>query len=429
MLCHAGQIQKRIYGLCKPLGGDNLGILDKFRTMRQKYHYVGMMNGSTPIFSQFGDDIYASDIVQGCIRCIATAIGKCKPRHIRTNEDGMQQIVKGNINRLLRFQPNPFMTTSDFLEKITYLREMHKNAFIYPSYREIPIKNGYIKREYTGFYPLQPIQTTFLEDENKIIFVEFLFSNGESYTFPYKDIIHWRKDFGANEWMGGDSTGSAGNNAILKLLQTDHTVLESMDNAVRSTTGVRGIIKLHGFLDITKQTEVKKEFEQKLQEGKSGFVAMDDKSDFIPIALNPKVLDKDTMEFIEQRILNQYGVSMAIFNGDFSEEQYQAFYEKKLESMIISLGRCFTATLFTTNELDFGNEIVFYNQGLLFTSMANKIAAVDILSSRGTLTDNQILSIFGYPPFEGGNKRKQSLNYINAELADSYQIRGKEKNI
>lgn len=403
-----------------------MSILDRFRSKQQKkYHYINMMNGSTPIFSQFGNDIYASDIVQGCIRCIATAIGKCSPRHIKTDEQGMQKTVKGSINRLLHFQPNPFMTTTDFLEKIVYLREMYKNAFIYTTFKEIPIKEGYVKREYTGFYPLQPIQTTFLENEKGTLFIEFLFANGESYTFPYKDIIHWRKDFGANEFMGGDSTGTAANNAILKLLKTDHTVIESMDNAVRSTTGVRGIVKMVGLFDEEKQKQQRIAFEQKLNAGQSGFLTMDAKSDFIPIQLNPKVLDKDTMEFVEQRILNQYGISMAIYNGDFTEEQYQAFYEKTLENMIISLGRCFSATLFTENELEFGNEIIFYNQGLVYTSMANKIAAVDILSSRGTFTDNQILSVFGYPPFEGGNKRKQSLNYINAELADSYQMNGK----
>ncbi len=403
-----------------------MSILDRFRSKQQKkYHYINMMNGSTPIFSQFGNDIYASDIVQGCIRCIATAIGKCSPRHIKTDEQGMQKTVKGSINRLLHFQPNPFMTTTDFLEKIVYLREMYKNAFIYTTFKEIPIKEGYVKREYTGFYPLQPIQTTFLENEKGTLFIEFLFANGESYIFPYKDIIHWRKDFGANEFMGGDSTGSTANNAILKLLKTDHTVIESMDNAVRSTTGVRGIVKMVGLFDEEKQKQQRIAFEQKLNAGQSGFLTMDAKSDFIPIQLNPKVLDKDTMEFVEQRILNQYGISMAIYNGDFTEEQYQAFYEKTLENMIISLGRCFSATLFTENELEFGNEIIFYNQGLVYTSMANKIAAVDILSSRGTFTDNQILSVFGYPPFEGGNKRKQSLNYINAELADSYQMNGK----
>lgn len=366
-----------------------------------------MMNGSTPIFSQFGNDIYASDIVQGCIRCIATAIGKCSPRHIKTDEQGMQKTVKGSINRLLHFQPNPFMTTTDFLEKIVYLREMYKNAFIYTTFKEIPIKEEYVKREYTGFYPLQPIQTTFLENEKGTLFIEFLFANGESYIFPYKDIIHWRKDFGANEFMGGDSTGSAANNAILKLLKTDHTVIESMDNAVRSTTGVRGIVKMVGLFDEEKQKQQRIAFEQKLNAGQSGFLTMDAKSDFIPIQLNPKVLDKDTMEFVEQRILNQYGISMAIYNGDFTEEQYQAFYEKTLENMIISLGRCFSATLFTENELEFGNEIIFYNQGLVYTSMANKIAAVDILSSRGTFTDNQILSVFGYPPLRAETRESK----------------------
>ncbi len=49
--------------------------------------------------------------------------------------------------------------------------------------------------------------------------------------------------------MGGDSTGSTANNAILKLLKTDHTVIESMDNAVRSTTGVRGIVKMVGLFE------------------------------------------------------------------------------------------------------------------------------------------------------------------------------------
>lgn len=90
--------------------------------------------------------------------------------------------------------------------------------------------------------------------------------------------------------------------------------------------------------------------------------------------------------------------------------------------MIISLGRAFSKVLFTARELDFGNEIIFYSQGLMFTNMKNKIAAVDVLSSRGTLTDNQILEIFGFPPFEGGDVRHMSLNYINRDIADAYQM-------
>jgi len=133
------------------------------------------------------------------------------------------------------------------------------------------------------------------------------------------------------------------------------------------------------------------------------------------------MIDKDTLEFIERKILNHYGVSVAILNGDFTDEQYQAFYEKKLEQNLIGLGQAFSKTLFTDRELDYGNEVIFYGQKLLFTNTKNKIAVADILGNRGALTDNQLLELFGYPPFEDGDTRHMSLNYINRDIADSYQ--------
>ena len=93
-----------------------------------------------------------------------------------------------------------------------------------------------------------------------------------------------------------------------------------------------------------------------------------------------------------------------------------------MEHQIIGLGQVFSRVLFTDRELDAGNEIIFYNQGLMFTNTANKIKSVDILTRIGVLTDNQVLNIFGYPPFEGGDIRHISLNYINREIADTYQM-------
>ena len=76
-----------------------------------------MLDGLIPVFSQFGHDIYASDVVQMAIDCIATEISKLQPRHIRTDANGMQTVPKSSINRLFKFAPNPLMTTRDFLEK------------------------------------------------------------------------------------------------------------------------------------------------------------------------------------------------------------------------------------------------------------------------------------------------------------------------
>jgi len=382
-----------------------------------------MLNGAAPVFNQFGEDIYASDIVQNCIRCIATEMSKLQPKHIRIdNITGMQSVVNSSINRLLKFGPNELMTTTDFMENITYLREIHKNAFIYPTYREIPIDGGFVRREYTGLYPLNPRQVDFLQDVSGKIFIKMYFGNFYDYTMPYADIIHWRKDFGANEFMGGDVNGRANNDAILKQLKINDIVNQGLEKGVKAGLIIRGLLKVNTMLADDKQEAERAAFEQKITNSESGILAIDLKNDYIPLTLDPKIIDKDTMEFLDKRIINNFDVSLPILNGTFTEEEYQAFYEKKLEPMVISLGRAFSKTLFTTRELEVGNEVIFYSQGLMFTNMKNKISAVDVLSSRGTLTDNQILAIFGYPPFEGGDVRHMSLNYINREIADQYQM-------
>ena len=407
--------------------------LNKVKNKRQIMKYTKMLNGYTPVFSMFGDNIYMSDIVQGAIRCIANEMSKLNPQHIRTDPKGMKSVVNSEINKLLKFGPNPLMTTTDFLEKITYLRETTKNAFIYPTYKEIPIANGMVKREYTGFYPLDPIKVDFLEDQTGQLFIKMYFKNSYDYTLPYSDIIHWRKDYGANEFLGGDENGKANNQALLKLLKTDDVVIQGIDKGVKSGLSIKGILKIQTMIDDEKQELERKKFEEKLNNTQCGILPIDLKNDFIPINIDPKIVDTETLKFIQQRVLNNYGVSVPIFNGDFTEEQYQAFYEKVLEPMVISLGRAFSRTLFTNRELDVGNEVIFYAQGLVFTNMQNKISAVDVLSSRGVLTDNQILEIFGYPPFEGGDVRHMSLNYINRDIADQYQLnniksKGKEGN-
>ena len=98
----------------------------------QNSQYAKFLEGSGPVFSQFGDSIYASDVVQMCIDAIATECSKLKPRHVRTDKDGMVINAKSSINRLLNISPNELMTTRDFLEKVIWQLYMNYNAFIYP---------------------------------------------------------------------------------------------------------------------------------------------------------------------------------------------------------------------------------------------------------------------------------------------------------
>lgn len=398
-------------------------FIGKAKAKIDNIRYAKMMNGYSPVFNNFGNNVYASDIVQNAISIVCNDMSKLSPKHIIINpNDDMQSIVNDELNRLLKFGPNPLMTTSDFISKIVFQYEYNKNAFIYPTYNKIPLGDNKHKRYYTGLWPLNPTLVEFLEDSTGKLFVRFYFADGEPYILPYEDVIHWRKDYSLNDFMGGDELGKANNKSLLKLLNANDTIIQGLENGVKASFSVRGILKMNTMLDDEKQEAERMKFESKMRNSESGILPIDNKGDYIPLKIDPKFIDKDTLEFIDNRILANYGVSRPIFNGDFTEEQYQAYYEKKLEPMIISLGRVFTKTLFTPRQLEIGHEIIYYQQGLMYMNTTNKINAVDMLTRIGSLTDNQVLAAFGYPPFEGGNIRKQSLNYINRDIADQYQL-------
>lgn len=384
--------------------------------------FAKMMNGYTPIFSQFGENIYASDVVQNCIDVIATEISKLMPKHIRTDANNMRLMPNTSLNRLFKFAPNEFMTTRDFLEKVTWKLFTDYNSFIYPVQNIYTDARGNKTRNYTAFYPLNPMTVDFLQDDNNTLFIKFYFRNGSNYTLPYSDVIHLRKKFSVNDVMGGGYSGQPDNEALLNVLKINDTVLEGIGNAVKTSLAIRGILKMNTVFGGDEQKKELTKFEKALAENTSGILPLDLKGEYTPITIDPKLIDKETLDFLQSKILHWYGVSLPILTGDFTDEQYQAFYEKTLEPIIISLGQAFSKTVFTPNELNFGNEIVFYPQKLLFTNVKNKIAVADILGNRGAVTNNELLDLFGYLPYVGGDERVMSLNFINSKISDEYQL-------
>ena len=111
-----------------------MGLFDFFKKKEKTQTVIApTMNGNTPFYSDFGTDIYASDIVVDTIYCKATEMKKLQPRHIMKTATNITVKTDSSISRVLR-RPNSFMTTADFLEKASILLELNKNVFIYPEY-------------------------------------------------------------------------------------------------------------------------------------------------------------------------------------------------------------------------------------------------------------------------------------------------------
>ena len=383
--------------------------------------YAEVMSGYAPIFSQFGTDIYASDVVQQAISCIVSEMKKLRPEHIRENGNDIIP-VNSDLQAVLN-NPNPKMTTSDFLEKVTWLLLLNYNAFIVPTYYEWRDKDGKIKRKYDGLYPITPTQVDFIEDAGNRLYVKFRFNGGQEYTVKYSDVIHIKKNYSVNDFMGGNEQGQPDNDALLKTLNLNHQLLDGVCKAMKSSFAINGVVKINTMLDDGKTEAALKELENKLKKSESGFLPLDLKSEFIPIKKEIQLVHADTLKFIDEKILRHFGVPLCILTGDYTKEQYEAFYQKTLEPYIISFSQAFTKTLFTDGELSHHNKIMFYPKELIFMSVDQTIQMVTLLSNTGAMYENEKRVAFGLRPLaELEGKRYTSLNWIDANNANAYQV-------
>lgn len=380
------------------------------------YNLADILSGIVPIYSSgFGDNIYASDVVQQAIYSIVSELKKLDPVHIRITESDFVA-VHGNIQGVLD-APNPLMTTSSFIEKVAWNLLLNYNSFIYPIWEGKDLKY---------LYPLQPSKVEF--DTNyggtDEVWVRLTFPNSEYVDLPYENIIHLRYKFAFSDFMGGNLQGKPDFKPLLQTLELNETLLKGLAKSLNLQTTINGIVKLKTMANTNDQIEKVKEFERKLQANESGLLPMDISADYMPITKQVQLLDATTLEFIDKKILRTFGVSIPIVNGDYTKEQYEAFYQKTLEPIVKDLGQAFTKGIFTKHETKgFNNKIVFYVKELIFMNTEQKLTLFTQLSNMGGCYVNEMRTAFGLRPInELQGVRMMSLNYIDANNAQKYQV-------
>ena len=398
-----------------------------FKRKPKNSAYADILNGYTPIYSQFGQNIYASDVVQQAVNCVVTELKKITPLHVRTI-DGDVQPIRSNIQSVLN-APNEIMTTSDFIEKVIWQLYLNYNSFIIPVYKSWTDENGVEQRYYTALYPIAPTQVDFLQDKTDTLYVKFTFANSYETTLKYSDVIHIRHHFSVNEFMGVNEQGQPDNDALLKTLDLNYKLLKNLSKAMSSSCAVNGVVKFKSMIDGGKTEKALAELEEKLRNSESGFLPLDISADFTPIERNIQFVDAETLAFIDSKILRPFGVPLAILTGDYTKAQYEAFYQKTLEPIIIALSQAFTKSLFTQRERSFNNAIKFYPKELIFMSTDQTLEMVRLLGDSGTLYENEKRVAFGMRPLpELVGKRMQSLKYVDVDIAKDYQTGGDNKN-
>ena len=366
----------------------------KTRPSEKQQTLLRMLNGFNPTFSPFSGDAYDSDVVRAAVDAIARNAAKLKPKHIRVTADGVQE-MKSHIERLLSVRPNPYMSAYDFLYKVVTLLYLQNNAFIFIDWDEA----GAMVR---GFYPIPASVVEFLEPPRGQTMpnVRFRFLGGQSVVLPYDQIAHLRRFFYRNDLFGETS-----DRALTPTLELISTTDQGIANAVKSSAFLRGILK---FTQMLKPEDLKKQRDDFVKDyldiaNNGGVAATDAKADYIPLNSDPKMIDDKQMAQIKDKVYSYFGVNEKIVKSNYTEDEWNAFYESVIEPIAIQLSLELTAKVFTDRERGFGNAIIFEANRLQYTSTKTKLELREMVD-RGALTPNEWREAFNMAPIEGGDK-------------------------
>lgn len=375
------------------------------------YSEYKLLNSYQSNFIPFSGNAWEVNTVRAAIHSFARRAATVQPRHIRRG-DGKMLDVTSELNNILQYQPNPYTTAYKFYYRIAAQYKLYNNAFVYPVWSP----SGKLE----ALYNINAQEIQLLEYQGEL-FCKFRFYNGKSYTFPYADFIHIGSMFADNDIFGSD------NAAITPVLQTANTFNQSMSKFAELVAIVRGILKVQAS---TKNEDLKARRDDfirdnlKMENNGAGVIVTDNKYDYTPINDKQTPIPQGQLTYIKGEIYDYFGTNEAIVQNKATAEQEDDFYEGEVKPFLMQIQQAFTNCFFTRKERGYGNEIVAEGNKLQYAKLSDKLAAVKYLSEIGGLMLDQALTTLGFPPIGGeeGKRRVQTLNMVNAALADAYQL-------
>lgn len=315
-----------------------------------------------------------------------------------------------DVARVLK-HPNDYMTTYDFLYKVSAMYYASNNAFIWPEY-----KDGQL----VALWPINYENFQLFETERGNLVAKFRLSYRNTYTIPYDDLIHLR-----NHFIGDDLIGSS-NNALLPVCELMNTQNQGIIHGIQNSAIIRGILKS---VNVIKEQDLKAARDRFVEDNLSasnngGVVVVDGKFDYSPIESKPYIVDAETMAETKRMVFDYFGVNEGFITNKFTPEEYEAVYEGRIEPFAIMITQALTKGLYTARERGFGNEVEANMSRVKYQSISAITSLIAATNQLGLFRKNEYREMLGYPPLsdeEGGNEIVISLNYTNTQNLDEYQ--------
>jgi len=353
-----------------------------------KYQLVTERGNGTYIWN---GKIYDSDIVRACLAPYVKAIGKLNGKHIFDGQKDLKVNPEPYIKYLLEY-PNPLMSAQKFQEKMAAQLILNGNAF------------ASITRDRNGMpVELFPLPAVGVEADykNGELYLKFTLDNGKSYTFNYDDIIHLRINYYDNDIFGNSLMPT-----LSPLLKINNTIDDGIVKAIKNSSLIRWLLKATSSIRTDDLKKLAKEFSESFLDTTSetgGVAATDSKVEAQQIDSKDYVPNFEILKSVKDRIYSLFGVSEKIVQGNYTEDEWNSFYESSIEPIAVDFANEYTRKLFTAKKRSYGNKIIFEASNLACATISTKLNFLQMVD-RGALTPNEWREIFNLAPVEGGDE-------------------------
>ncbi len=362
--------------------------------------YFKLLNGYSPVFTNAPESVYEMELTRAAIHQFASFASKLKPE--------MMGSAKRYLEQTLGMRPNRFMDTTKFIYRIATILEVNNTAYI------VPVEDD--RGMLIGYYPILPQNTEIIE-HNGAPYIRYTFGSGQKAAIEYDRVGILTKFQYSNDVFGET------NAALYPTMQLIQTQNQGIINGVKNSASIRFLAKL---ANMFKDTDIKKERDRFTADNlsadnQSGMIIYDNKfSELKQVDSKPLNIPASQMQLINENVFRYFGTNLAILTNAFDEDQWNAYYEGKIEPFALQLSLVMSNMTFTRHEQAYGNGIIWSANRLQYASSQTKLNVSTQLFDRGLINRNEVMDIWNMPHVDDGDKY-----YIRKEYTEITQL-GKE---
>ena len=355
-------------------------------------------------------DVTLSSTYMSCVNCHARHFSKILPTHYLGKEISKRKLT----NYILQFQPNDYQNAPSLWKSVAFNYFFGSVAILWLEFDYSNLAEP-LKSIWSLDVDANQIRV-FINDEGKQ-YVSFSI-NGKPHYVAAEDLIILQREVDMSSLFGGRSKAI---DASIRALNTSYKGLEK---AVEQSQLIRFLITGNAPANQAVKEQRQQEYSEQLFKDGIAYVTGGDKIQ--EVTSNGKYPLSPELESLKKDIYEYMAVTSKIVQGDYNEDEFQAYWESALEPLANELAIALTTKLFSRREISQGNAIHIQSDRIQTASLKTRLSMANLLRQLPIVVENDILNLLYLKPVEGGDEPQVNLSFIKQKDQSQYQVGGED---